>query len=113
MREIKFRAWFVNDDEMQEDYASTDLFQNYGFFTEGVIPMQYTGLKDKNKKEIYEGDIVKENGNPLIFGDVVFKGTCFGYINRGEDYNDVPKDEFTRMHTVEVIGNIYSNPELL
>lgn len=82
---------------------------------EDCVLMQYTGLKDKNGKEIYEGDIVKliadscrgDKFKPFIAGYVSFRSGSF-YITdnavsrfRWEDY------------IVEVIGNIYENPELL
>ena len=72
MRDIKFRIWDTENNEMlkvQElDFEPTfyggriairpDQYNNY-FDTEDMILMQYTGLKDKNGKEIYEGDIIQ------------------------------------------------------
>lgn len=73
-------------------------------FTGGFNIMQYTGLKDKNGAEIYEGDIVK------TYLDYEYKSVVEaipgGYIA------EWPLTEYSP-HTIEVIGNIYQNPELL
>jgi hypothetical protein len=65
--------------------------------------MQFTGLHDKNGKEIYEGDIVK-SGN---FTDSVIYWRCGFGTGEGQDFT--PLDQ----NVIEVIGNIYENPELL
>lgn len=80
--------------------------------------MQFTGLHDKNGKEIYEGDIYHKNGGK---GEIVFYNGCFcvkggssfSPLNFGceEDYADIIVDDF--VDTIEVIGNIHENPELL
>ena len=68
MREIKFRIWDKQNKEMLDledlhyEYGKmsirTTMYNDY-FDTEDMILMQYTGIKDKNGKEIYEGDIIK------------------------------------------------------
>ena len=102
MREIKFRAWDKKDGMFNVITISfdDDLVEHpNGMMYENCKLMQYTGLKDKNNKEIYEGDIVKwYNGiEEVFFGDGKFQAGV--YL--------LDEKEF------EVIGNIYENPELL
>lgn len=119
MREIKFRAW---DFDNQVMIGSDSLaFEGYApikhlLSLKGI--MQYTELKDKNGKEIYEGDIVSMfQGSQK--SEVLFEGGMFSVKRayRTSFYHD----EFELRHeilfnvidTCEVIGNIYENPELL
>ena len=117
-REIKFRAWdkkekqmiipsFIKNDEKEDEY---------------YVLMQYTGLKDKNDKEIYEGDIVKSHEGYLmtvIWQDNGFKLMFkFKRTYQGESYTETRKDislngSNDERWGCEVIGNIYKNPELL
>lgn len=132
-REIKFRAWSENNEAMYEDehynlqdsdnetvFICADRFgycyrcvsNSYGNETIERLPedckiMQYTGLKDNNGKEIYEGDIVRwidenfevqysESDASFILTDSKSVYMCY---DNSEPY--------------EVIGNVYENPELL
>ena len=126
---FKFRFWFKDTQEMIYSEKFNDV-QTLGQWLFGdrkdVVKMQCTGIKDKNCKLIYEGDIVQttfgdnskiifyviwNNENALFNGKIIKKGKTNAFcIN--EDYlyyllaNGI--DEKT-----EVIGNIYENPELL
>ena len=122
MREIKFRAWDINEKKMR--YMGDSYVGDFHCFWRwhsryASELMQYTGLKDKNGKEIYEGDILLINGKKGVVGfrDGSFislydweelKGT---YVN-GSMWKG--KELITTFDSNrEVIGNIYKNPELL
>lgn len=110
MREIKVRMWA--DGRM--DYDCRDLSVWNGRvvpFEDGII-MQSTGLKDKGGKEIYEGDVLKPvRGGPLRVEFFVEVGTWSGRrINKYENFADEAPVMFRYM---EIIGNIYENPELV
>ena len=83
---------------------------------------QFTGLRDKNGKEIYDGDIIHYTHHAgylldSFVGEVVWMDdyACFGYSTMGYDYAFADIDEIDSdfLSHVEVIGNIYENPELL
>lgn len=112
MREIKFRAWNGNT----INYPESGCFASYGSicgesFT--CAMSQYTGLKDINQKEIYEGDLVKfrsQMKKKNLIGEV--KYICAGF------YVECIKDGALHRldgdcYSEEVIGNIYENPELI
>lgn len=88
---------------------------------EDIVLMQYTGLKDKNDKEIYEGDIVKAwvSLKDMCLYAIPHKDCqiieAIGEVRYWPPYFEI-KFNFTTMeleHCCEVIGNIYENPELL
>ncbi len=132
MREIKFRAWDSWNKKMHFDigvingkciplYDETwvmeqtkpypncaDIDKAFRKIEGGIILMQYTGLKDKNGKEIYEGDIVRSDLTAI--GDVFYfvEAASFYIEWAGEDDCQVLSEPI-----LEVIGNIYENKELL
>jgi uncharacterized phage protein (TIGR01671 family) len=112
MREIKFRAW--NGKKMiYKDIIVHDGVVNLGWrnFEEAIDfkgpLMQFTGLHDKNGKEIYEGDIVGNFGQPLV---VMWDYDGYALFDRiqGVGVREASLDD-----DCEVIGNIYENAELL
>lgn len=114
MREIKFRGWYGKDKGMLEPQFNG--FINNIFATEAGIYMQYTGLKDVNGKEVFEGDIVTHEDGEYWFVAVVEwmeYEFCFRIIKPFEDIYDF--DDWYENGTldVQVVGNIHDNPELL
>lgn len=139
MREIKFRAWdkkynvMIQAESFQRDQmwisGIGEVFEigewsDYGGggkteddCSDQYILMQYTGLKDKNGKEIYEGDIISTDLD-RPFNIVVFRNGAFMFQchDNGKDYYDYMfsvDEESDRWEYGEVIGNIYDTPELL
>ena len=134
MREIKFRAWHKGQKEMwspemMTEYQFTLMPDGSGFINVSgksvklskklplLIPMQFTGLKDKSGTEIYGGDLVQETFE-IKKGEIkgyiqqviwIEKDTCFG-LKPSTPY------EYTRLQysdNREVIGNIFQNKGLL
>jgi len=116
MKSIKFRAW--NNMFKKMDFGGGDLLLriNSDDFTE---PMQYTGLEDKNGIEIYEGDIlsgykchypVEYNAGSFMWNDEFLGHTIEVDTDGLELYYLVESDG---CDTLEVIGNIYENSDLL
>ncbi len=123
MRDIRFRAWDEDNKKMQECEITMDNYVhiweqggpyilgsvNEGRVVKQVPVMQYTGLKDMNAKDIYEGDIVTndyDTGN-VFWHDIYAQ---FQIDNSQTDKFVMPQDEW---YLYEIIGNIYENKELL
>ena len=126
-REIKFRAWNKQRKEMFE-VANIDFEEKKAALSNGVIKLlnvdfkqfelsQYTGLRDKNGKEIYEGDIIKykfpydkriKHISPVKFLETE---ASFGIKDRYG--NEIPLYTISANNYFEVIGNIYKNKNLL
>jgi len=136
MRDIKFRAWeygclmtyspeFTFYLKYHHCGDSIDVAINQALRSVSVL-MQYTGLKDKNGKEIYEGDLYK---TVYKAGYSIYE-VCFGEYSNGGHYEDeisgngwyLKETAYWTMEKVttdiedfyadEVVGNIYENPEL-
>ena len=119
-REIKFRAWLKEERKMVNvetlfiginrlcfgNSKTEDLF--FRDFEE-VELMQYTGLKDKNGKEIYEGDIYHVGDKNIRYLVVWFDSGFEGKQLRSTSYAGLK----SWAKDIEILGNIYENPELL
>ena len=142
MREIKFRAWdkvenrmfnrieyigFIDEvihlrsinirsDDMLMSFKGDRYQDNVGSYKdidfEDIELMQYTCLKDKNGVEIYEGDIILYDYNNLRYR-IEFLNSEFIARRFYENIENLYPTEFDYGNEVEVIGNIYENPELL
>jgi len=108
LREIKFRAWDKRNKKMSKPYILKGEGYEEFDFGKGCILIQYTGVKDKNGKEIYEGDIVK---SPTFISEVIWKkdSGCFLYKTNNKTFEGFAMG----YEWVEIIGNIYENPELI
>ena len=115
MRELKFRAWdgkrMIYDVIPASETSIIELFEYEHQVTEVEAIEQYTGLKDKNDKEIYEGDVVNIQGIKY-YVDFEHGGFWFNNDNLKWKANR-PFTHFQEINDTEVIGNIHENAELL
>ena len=128
MREIKFRAWLKEDKKMENvktmdftdktirclkknEFINAYLLRRVSF--DDVELMQYTGLKDKNGKEIYENDLISCNKYKNIV--VFFENGCFKVKYSKNDTTNVTctLDTFLEKYKCKISGNVYENKNLL
>ena len=131
-REIKYRAWLKEENKMVnvETIDFTDKSMQYlkkneiidayllrRMIFDDVELMQYTGIKDKNGKEIYEGDILKYK---FLYDRRLKHVTLVKFVETEASFgikdtygNEIPLFRITANNYFEVIGNIYENEELL
>ena len=118
MRDLKFRAWGKNIKEYLSQngvdpyiYTLKGISDGFIYDVDAFIIEQYTGLKDKNGKEIYEGDIVGFKWTKRLYV-VTYRIYDASFILENDEWEEaihlsLDKDDF------EVFGNIHENPELL
>ncbi|MDU6797134.1 MAG: YopX family protein [Streptococcus agalactiae] len=119
---LRFRAWLKKEQKMDNEIDHISWLEDelycigdgitYMVSAEDLVLMQSTGLKDKNGKEIFEGDIVK------MSKDVYSEPTYYEVVrHRGGAYRLESKKHgcelWLRHADCEVVGNVYENPELL
>jgi len=137
-REIKFRAWNENIKWMSKPFTFGQVLNFHDQIIKSLsseeVLMQYTGLNDKNGKEIYFGDVLatsNDNSQPFTEYDIWSKeeygytvvlenkeelGICYSNWSVENDLMDngyYEKNSVYSLGFVEVIGDIYSNPELI
>jgi uncharacterized phage protein (TIGR01671 family) len=130
MREIKFRGKRLDNGEWVYGYYYTQIIthagnrksrdhfmrteQNIRYEVDPDTVGQYTGLKDKNGKEIYEGDIVEsfDHGQVRQLYLVKFNKGCFGASLDNISFYFLTFDHVC-VEQIKIIGNIYENPDLL
>ena len=118
MREIKFRAKVKGDAGIWGVQAID--WPNQRVFLDGARAnwhpmdkikafMQFTGLKDKNGKEVWEGDLLKHD----LWGtsEIIWDKECANFRGKNEEHDITLADH--QLQRSRVIGNIYQNPELL
>ena len=121
MRKIKFRGKTISEPKI---WLQGDLSQNtdgkFWILKSRVIPEtvgQFTGLLDKNGKEIYEGDILNFHWNEPCNGVVIFEDSAFCIENVTNRVTGIGQENgfllANYIQSKEVIGNIHDNPELL
>ena len=132
-RPIKFRVWdkkykrfwreiepfhfILNNSDKHTTYESIDDFNEIVINLERFEIQQFTGLKDKNGREVYEGDIIQNSiDHPILF-EIIYHKQHAAFKQRliNKDFPRIQPSslEFMNIMRVFVVGNVFENPELL
>lgn len=127
MREIKFRAWIKDEKKMLfspcldsndlADRSMADFWriaEDFTTYKDDVVAMQFTGLVDKNGREIYEGDVVRD-GKLLNVIEYWTDHGLWEMVNKAPlktGFYNAPLNKPTA-EDLEVVGNVYENPKLV
>lgn len=122
-REIKFKFWLGHTKKMTYEHSLIEISHAAWDFTEDIIPLQFTGLHDKNGKELYASDMFKDSKETIYRCYNVVGGFAHSlpqFPSTLKEESAWPLQPLADEQTVswfesncEVIGNIYENPELL
>ena len=137
MREIKFRAWDESQKVMHNEFqfvksgndgndwilftshkqpiSDYEVWTKNPYFAQQLKIMQFTGLLDKNGKEIYEGDIIRDGLSPSVVEFKSHTNTSYGHGDSNTTQYLGYAFHFwaSGLGAVEVIGNVHENPELI
>ena len=132
MREHKYRAWSEKNKMMYYSHRPDgsdnpvwswdvvfrkDWHDGKGAEDNGAIKMECIGLRDRNKTDIYEGDIFKAFNllSPTL--EVIYKSGCFGYEAEYMEFIPLKNSNFDwangKSDKIEIVGNRFENPELV
>lgn len=117
MREIKFRFYDPFNEYMDYSKSLPDFFERYNQTIKGDNRlselMQYTNLKDRTGKEIYEGDIIQYSNSKVKKSVIWWDGAWYFKRKSKRDHKKRLNNKFLWFMKPEIIGNIYENPNLL
>ena len=113
MREIKFRFWCGSLDPSEG--VMIECSNDIAGLTEKELHrvMQFTGIRDRNDIDVYEGDIVECANGHIGAIEWMERDCCFNVTRYYSSSDDYPTMAFMEGQPFEVLGNIYENPELL
>lgn len=104
-------GWFYVADEWYPLSEATMIFTSLELlrkYKDEIVLMQYIGFEDNNGKKIYEGDIINiDYGEVVVKAVVEYCGTSFFGSTNADNW------DLNEYHKIEVLGNIYENPELM